>query len=828
MTFETDIINDIYKIINSNFFNNGPMVAFIWKNDKFWSVEAVSKNVESIFGYSIEDFMNKKILYSNIIHPEDLQKVSQEVSFYSNENLPSFEHSTYRIKNSKNEYRWIKDSTTIIYSQNGEITHFIGYIFDCTTEIQNIKELKEKEIELQKTQKELFTSRQMWINAIESNGDGLWEWDLTQNSVFFSKQWKKMLGYDENDIGNSLSEWEKRVHKDDLQKVCEDINNYLNGKTKTYENEHRVLCKDGSYKWILDRGAITQYSSDNRPLKMTGTHCDINEKKELLNKLNNHKLRFEKMFREHDSIMLLIHPENGKIIDANKSACLFYGYDHKEFLNMTIDDINLLSKTEIQKKMEEAKIHKHNQFDFPHRLKNNQIKNVKVHSTPIETEEGTILFSIIEDITKIKEYHKQIEVEKTKLQTIIHTIPDLLWIKDLNGKYILCNKRFEDLYNTKIENIIGKTDYDFVNKDLADFFRKYDKLALTSNNNVSSFKEMQFSSDGHKEYVHTTKTKILDKDGNVLGILGIGRDTTTIKQYQDELEKQHNFIETILNMQPTMILLTNGEKVIFVNHTLLDFYKCKNLYEFINNFGCICNTFIKNDIFFHLGKVSEKKHWVEEINKLPKEYRLVSIKSFDDGENKIFRLVSKNYNENFHIITLNDVTETINKQFELEDKNIHDKLTNSYNREFFENNIKSILYDNKQNRVETAIVMIDIDYFKRVNDNFGHDVGDIVLKELVNLMRLKSRDLKDLLIRWGGEEFLMVLPVKDMEYLYSTLEKYRMIIQEHNFSIVKKITCSFGSTLYITNENVNDAIKRADIALYESKAKGRNQVTLLI
>ncbi len=715
MISETCLIEESKKIINGIFFNNSPMIAFIWKNDKFCSVEAVSKNIESILGYHPNSFLTNIITYSQIIHSDDLNRINDEVKYFSHHKKSSFEHTPYRIKNSKGIYKWVKDSTYIIYNEDGKISHFIGYIFDCTDEIENTNKTKAKELELHKTEDELIKSKQIW------------------------------------------------------------------------------------------------------------------SEKELLKKLHNQKQRFENMFKNHDSIMLLIKPETGEIIDANISASKFYGYSHQEFLTINITELNELSKELVKEKIEEAKNSKNNQFEFNHILKNKEIRRVKVHSSPIQTEDGVILFSIIEDITKVEEYHKQIEIEKSKLQTIIHTIPDLLWIKDLEGKYILCNRRFEELYNTQIENIIGKTDYDFVNKELADFFRKYDKVALSSQNTVSTFRELQFLNDGHKEYVHTTKTKVLDKDGNILGILGIGRDTTNIKRYQDELEKQHSFIETILNMQPTMILLTNGKNTMFVNHTLLDFYNCKDLYDFVERYGCICQTFMKNDFFFNLDKISEhNQNWIDEINKLPKEHRLVAIQTPLEKETRIFRIVSKNYKDSYHIVTLNDITETIFKQLELEEKNIHDKLTNCFNREYFENNIDNLLYENKQNRVNTAIIMIDIDYFKKVNDNYGHDVGDIILKELVNLMRLKSRNLKDVLIRWGGEEFLMIIPIRNEEYLKIILEKYRKTIQEHSFSIVKKITCSFGATIHKDSEKIENSIKKADIALYESKNKGRNSVTIML
>jgi PAS domain S-box-containing protein len=284
-----------------------------------------------------------------------------------------------------------------------------------------------------------------------------------------------------------------------------------------------------------------------------------------------HKI-FQNMFKSHEAVMMLIKPDTGEILDANDSACKFYGYDHNEFLNMNISTINTLSKEEIKQKRLEASNNENNRFIFTHKIKNGDIKTVEVQSSPIETENQTILFSVIKDITKEKIIEKQLEeqnilinLEKTKLYTIIHTIPDLLWIKDENGVYLGCNKRFEEFFGAKEEDIIGKTDYDFVEKDLADFFRKHDINAMNSKTPLSNYEEITFASDGHKEYLHTTKIKVTDEFGNIYGVLGIGRDLTQINRYQKELESQKQEFETIFNYS------LDGIAVIDLESNILNF-----------------------------------------------------------------------------------------------------------------------------------------------------------------------------------------------------------------------------------------------------------------
>lgn len=119
-----------------------------------------------------------------------------------------------------------------------------------------------------------------WEFALEGAGDGVWDWNIQSNEVFYSRQWKAMLGYSEEEIGNSLDEWDKRVNPDDKADCYAAIEEHFRGRTLIYKNEHRVQCKDGTYKWILDRGKIVEWTSSGAPRRMIGIHSDITERKQ--------------------------------------------------------------------------------------------------------------------------------------------------------------------------------------------------------------------------------------------------------------------------------------------------------------------------------------------------------------------------------------------------------------------------------------------------------------------------------------------------------------------------------------------------------------------
>ncbi len=149
----------------------------------------------------------------------------------------------------------------------------------------------------QKTREALLESERRWQFALEGNQDGVWDWNLKTNEVFYSKQYKAMLGFEEHEIVASLDEWSRRVHPDDIQTCLSDIQMHLDGKAQFYSNVHRVLCKDGIYKWILDRGKITDFSDTGQPLRMVGTHTDLTERITFENELKSAKEKAEESDR---------------------------------------------------------------------------------------------------------------------------------------------------------------------------------------------------------------------------------------------------------------------------------------------------------------------------------------------------------------------------------------------------------------------------------------------------------------------------------------------------------------------------------------------------
>lgn len=127
----------------------------------------------------------------------------------------------------------------------------------------------------------LRESEERWKFALEGAGDGVWDWNVPADTVVFSPCYKAMVGYTDEEISSNENAWRQRIHPDDRAQVDDDIHTYLRGGTATYCNEHRVICKNGSVKWVLARGMVVSRTHDGNPLRMIGTHADITVRKEM-------------------------------------------------------------------------------------------------------------------------------------------------------------------------------------------------------------------------------------------------------------------------------------------------------------------------------------------------------------------------------------------------------------------------------------------------------------------------------------------------------------------------------------------------------------------
>ncbi|MDD2266918.1 EAL domain-containing protein [Sulfuricurvum sp.] len=162
---------------------------------------------------------------------------------------------------------------------------------------------------------------------------------------------------------------------------------------------------------------------------------------------------------------------------------------------------------------------------------------------------------------RVKERTFEIAKTKNELHTLLNTIPDLIWLKDINGVYLLCNPMFERFFGAKEDEIVGKSDYDFVNAELADFFREKDRLAMEKNGLSINEEWVTFADDGHRALLETIKTPMRDETGTLLGILGIARDITVHYNHEMRNQQLSNLYGALSHCNKTIVRAETPEEL---------------------------------------------------------------------------------------------------------------------------------------------------------------------------------------------------------------------------------------------------------------------------
>ena len=235
----------------------------VWDLDLVTNQLIWDARMYELYGVNPAEFGGAYEAWQHGVHPDDLAAADQAVQA-AVAGEKDF-HTEFRVVWPDGQIRFIEAHATILRDDVGVPQRMIGVNWDIT--------------ERKTFESALRASEARWQFALEGAGDGVWDWNPQTNEVFFSHQWKAMLGYEDYEISNTLEEWDSRVHPDDKEQCYADLNRHLSGQTPVYKNEHRVRCKDGSYKWILDRGKVIEWDQEGNPLRVVGTHADISDRK---------------------------------------------------------------------------------------------------------------------------------------------------------------------------------------------------------------------------------------------------------------------------------------------------------------------------------------------------------------------------------------------------------------------------------------------------------------------------------------------------------------------------------------------------------------------
>lgn len=292
--------------------------------------------------------------------------------------------------------------------------------------------------------------------------------------------------------------------------------------------------------------------------------------------------------------------------------------------------------------------------------------------------------------------------------------------------------------------------------------------------------------------------------------------------YRRQLEQQNKFLREVMDLNPNFLATTDGTTCTYINDSFLSFLRCTGLEDFRLRYGSLENVFVTKDDSFYAGKnISE---WIATAADDRQTSRIVVMKpdsGAEDDETTFILTVRHVPGKREYLLSFADVT-----HLEMEKQlymilSMQDPLTKVYNRKKFFDELEKEVERVQRYQQKLSLIMMDADYFKNINDIYGHSVGDKVLINLTDLIRKGIRKT-DILARYGGEEFAVLMPGTDVEGAFEIADRLRNSIASYDFPVCKEVTCSFGVAEFAETDTIDSFVQKADIALYEAKSKGRN------
>ena len=426
--------------------------------------------------------------------------------------------------------------------------------------------------------RQLRESEERWKFALEGAGDEVWDWNPKTDEASFSRRWKGMIGYADNEFPNTGAAVVEHLHPDDKDRVLSAIQEYFTGKQSSYVVEFRMCCKDGSWKWILARGRLVSRDADGNPLRMIGTHSDITERKQmelhlrsvqddlseehaLLNSIINSSS--DLIFVKDTELRTLLcneafakavgkHPEDlyGKTdIENGWPAELVKGVPEKGIRGYEQDDLDTLSGVMLRNEHDPV-------------IVNGALRIFDTIKLPLRNAVGEIVgaLGIARDITERKRVEESLRESEEKLRAITNSAAAVIYMKDIDGKYLLVNKLYETLFHVDSEKIKGLTDHDIFPKEAADAFRVND-LEVIRLNTPLEMEEHVPHDDGIHVYI-SKKFSLRDKEGRPYAVCGISTDITERKLAEDEIRVAHTRLQSIIDTAQDAVVQMDAEGII--------------------------------------------------------------------------------------------------------------------------------------------------------------------------------------------------------------------------------------------------------------------------
>jgi diguanylate cyclase (GGDEF)-like protein/PAS domain S-box-containing protein len=531
--------------------------------------------------------------------------------------------------------------------------------------------------------------------------------------------------------------------------------------------------------------------------------------------------RFRELFDAHPVPMLIYDRETLHFLAANDAAVEQYGFAEGELLSMTIRQIHAddeLPRLESYFGRMRATLPKGRAMAgvWRHRRRDGTLLSADVSNHALTFAGRPAMFVLADDVTAQIEAEAEAQRSNQMLEMVIDNIPQRIFWKDRESRYLGCNITFaREAGYAYAEQVIGKTDYDMPWKDVADRLRRVDREVVQSGVPRMNSKS-DATIDGKLRSGITDKIPLTNGDGTIIGVLGVYTDVTERKRSDLALRLQSRALDASVNA----ILITGASE-------------CGHLIEYANPAFQRITGYDPTEVIGQDCRFLQRDDRQQEA--------LAAIRAGLAANHEV-SVVLRNYRKNgalfwnqlviapvpdqggtatHHIGVINDVTELMRYQEQLEYQANYDNLTRLPNRNLLRERLQQAL----RRGVDLAVIFIDLDGFKNVNDSLGHSVGDRLLGVVGDRLSRCKRRPSDTVARHGGDEFVIVTEGVDKESIINWMERVRALVSEPVMldGTELYVGCSMGASLFPQDGNdVETLMKKADLAMYRAKDMGRN------
>ncbi len=437
---------------------------------------------------------------------------------------------------------WGSTVLTPLRTAEGSISGFVKVTRDSTALMEAEQALRnantELELRVRERTRDLAVANERFALAVAGSTDGIWDWDVASGKVYYSQRFEELLGYAPGEFEHSFSAFESSLHPDDHANVMAAVQAHLE-RREPYDIEYRLRTKSGEYRWFRARGKAI-WGEDGRPQRMAGSISDVTERRRAEDRLRENEERLRLTLDNALDAFIAID-ELGSVVEWNRQAESTFGWSREEALGQRLSDMIVPDAMRQEHERGLVRLRDTGEAHVLNRRLELPARDRHGREFPVElsiigvTVRGQKLYSAsLRDISDRKAAEEALRQSQAQLEAIIDNSTAVIYVKDLDGRYLLVNRRYEELFHVARAGVLGKTDYDFFPKEMADDFRRNDRDVIAGGRAIAA--EEAAPVDGVLHTYISVKFPLSDGQGRVYATCGISTDITERKAYEERLK----------------------------------------------------------------------------------------------------------------------------------------------------------------------------------------------------------------------------------------------------------------------------------------------------